>query len=527
MDKSKRSLNAYKGHLTRSFTNSETLIKRTIVDLVEVQATIKSLETRWTNYEQAYNVVESLMLESDDTDQEIDELQNEYYKYQDQYQELITKLRTTASTLIAQNNSGQVMQPTPNSNMTSTRPKLPSIQLPTFSGDLGEYESFIDQFEAQIGGRTDLEPVTKLQYLKTQLKRQALDLIKGFSSISDNYQSALDTLKESYGDEEKIKHCLLQKIVNLEPPKHTRSDLESFRVSLLNLTRSLRNKHDFSCCEWIVASLFQHKLPNATNRQLYLKYERNFFSLEQLNEGLRDLISHMEIERQQKHVKGSKIEAQYDASEPLTDKRIGTYFSTDTQTKTDTRPSKAIRESNCRFCGATHKDSQCTRYSSGADRIKRLKELKLCSRCMGRHQTKSCLVILQTCRKCHRGKHHTLLCKTYDQPMTYYNAKTSNNDTPENLPANNIGHINVSLNASENQASRSALATARAMLEESGEEIRLFFDQGSQKTFITKGLVERTGMAIKSTQNMTLQGFMSKPNSNVYQIVRPKIRMGK
>ena len=110
------------------------------------------------------------MLESDDTDQEIDELQNEYYKYQDQYQELITKLRTTASTLIAQNNSGQVMQPTPNSNMTSTRPKLPSIQLPTFSGDLGEYESFIDQFEAQIGGRTDLEPVTKLQYLKTQLK---------------------------------------------------------------------------------------------------------------------------------------------------------------------------------------------------------------------------------------------------------------------------------------------------------------------------------------------------------------------
>ena len=74
---------------------------------------------------------------------------------------------------------------------------------------------------AQIGGRTDLEPVTKLQYLKIQLKGRALDLIKGFCSISDNYQSALNILKESSGDEDKIKHCLLQKIVNLKAPKHT------------------------------------------------------------------------------------------------------------------------------------------------------------------------------------------------------------------------------------------------------------------------------------------------------------------
>lgn len=234
----------------------------------------------------------------------------------------------------------------------------------------------------------------------------------------------------------------------------------------------------------------------------------------------------MEIEKQQKPVKGSKLEAQYyDALEPLTDKQIGTYFSTDTHKTKDTRPSKPLGESKCRFCGAKHKDSQCTRYSSGADRIKRLKELQLCSRCMGTHQTKSCLVTLQTCRKCHRGKHYTLLCKTYDKPMTSYSSKTSTNDTPENLPTNDIGHINVSLNATVNQASGSALATAKAMLE-SGEEVRLFFDQGSQKIFITRRLVERTNMAIRSTQNMTLQGFMGKPNSNVYQIVRPKIRMG-
>ena len=187
------------------------------------------------------------------------------------------KLRTTANRLAmvkqGQGSQAQTLQP---SNI-STHPKLPSIQLPTFPGDLGEYESFIDQFQAQIGCRTDLEPVTKLQYLKAQLKGRALDLIKGFTSVSDNYQSALDTLKETYGDDEKIKHCILQKVVRLEPPKHNRSDLESFRINMLNLTRSLRNNHNFPCCEWIISSLFQHKLTNNTIRQLYLKYETNFF----------------------------------------------------------------------------------------------------------------------------------------------------------------------------------------------------------------------------------------------------------
>ncbi|MPC30456.1 hypothetical protein E2C01_023723 [Portunus trituberculatus] len=55
-----------------------------------------------------------------------------------------------------------------------------ALTTPTQGGS-GEYESFTDQFEAQIGSRTDLQPVTKLQYLKSPLKGQTLDLIKGLA----------------------------------------------------------------------------------------------------------------------------------------------------------------------------------------------------------------------------------------------------------------------------------------------------------------------------------------------------------
>ena len=530
MEKCKRSLKAYKGHLTRSITNCETLISQTLVDLVEVQESVKSLETRWSNFDQAYSELEELMLESSCSDKDLDDLQNDYYRNQSKYQELITKLRTTANNL-GQSTSSQTQPTQASTNRpTSTLPKLPSIQLPTFSGDLAEYESFIDQFHAQIGSRTDLEPVTKLQYLKSQLKGRALDLIRGFNSISTNYQSALDTLKESYGDEEKIKHCLLQKIVNIEAPKHQRGDLENFRVSMLNLTRSLKNKHDYSCCEWIIASLFQHKLTSTTSRQLYLKYETNYFSLDQLNEGIRDLISHMEVERQQKTLKGTKPEQTYDTTPSTSERPIGTYFQTELQSKSSQpKTARSMLDTNCRFCRAAHKDSQCTRYSSGTERIERLKELKLCLRCMGQHFTKTCRVSLQNCRRCQKGKHHTTLCKSYDNrtPEVANNPKAlTKDDSNDRSSAINLGHVNASLQAAVNHPSRTALATAIAKLNQNDGNIRLFFDPGSQKTFITSKLVAETGIAIHREENMSLQGLLSEPTREDYRIVKPVVKMG-
>lgn len=81
----------------------------------------------------------------------------------------------------------------------------------------------------------------------------ALDLIKDLSSISDNYKHALDTLKKVYGDEDKIKRGILAKILDLGSPTHNKRDLETFKISLINLTRSLQDKQEYSGCEWIIA----------------------------------------------------------------------------------------------------------------------------------------------------------------------------------------------------------------------------------------------------------------------------------
>ena len=160
------------------------MIGKPTVDPQEAETTITFLETKWNRYDEAYNNYEAAMLEEDGKEEDIEKAQVEYYQLRSTCQHNIGKLRT----LLTANKTPTV---TPTSVV---KPKLPSIQLPTFSGDPTEYEAFMDQYMAQIGNREDLEPVTKLQYLKSQLKGRALDLVQGYSSTSANYQSALDIL---------------------------------------------------------------------------------------------------------------------------------------------------------------------------------------------------------------------------------------------------------------------------------------------------------------------------------------------
>ena len=524
MDIAKRSHISYKGHLTRAIKNADQLLKATTVDKGEVERTIDRLVLKWNNYEDSYNKLETLLLQTDVKDDVLEEMQNEFYNYEAEYQDRIVKLRSSVTSNPDHTSSNKNNQDT---GTEVVKPKLPCIKIPVFSGEITEYESFIDQFQAQIGNRKDLEQVTKLQYLKSHLKGRALELIEGYSSITANYQNALDTLKDTYGDEERIKHCLLHKIVNLNSPKHTKSDLETFRISMLNLTRSISNKHDYTCCEWIISSLFQHKLPSMTIRQLYIKYDTNYFSLDQMNEGIRDLVSHMETENQGK-ASNSKVIQSKSSDQPA--QNIGTYY----QTQSSNKP-KQHTDPLCRFCGAGHRNSQCTKYATGTDRIQRLRELKLCIRCMGNHPGKPCNTKLQICRRCQRGVHHTSLCKYYDK-CNQQNTRSVNVSATDNTPqssqknpnTSNVAHIKVTASSTTSAFCGVALSTGLAKLKHKGNEwnVRLFFDSGSQKSFITRELANQIKLPVKMSAKMTLTGFMGNPVTQTYDIVRPIIKMG-
>lgn len=82
------------------------------------------------------------------------------------------------------------------SNLDAVR--LPTIQSPTFNGNLEDWSSFFDTYNALFHNNVALTDVQRLHYLKSSLLGLAADIIKNFSITADNYLCAYNELIRHY-----------------------------------------------------------------------------------------------------------------------------------------------------------------------------------------------------------------------------------------------------------------------------------------------------------------------------------------
>ena len=80
------------------------------------------------------------------------------------------------------------------------RPKLPKINLQLFNGDIIKFTSFWETFESIVHNNEYLSDIHKSNYLKTLLEGPAAKAIQGLPMVEANYESAVELLKERYGN---------------------------------------------------------------------------------------------------------------------------------------------------------------------------------------------------------------------------------------------------------------------------------------------------------------------------------------
>ena len=85
--------------------------------------------------------------------------------------------------------------------------KLPKLELPVFKGDPLEWQTFWDQFHISINQNEHLSDVDRFNYLKRYLSGEAYNTISGLTLTSENYQEAVDILKERYGNTPSSHYC--------------------------------------------------------------------------------------------------------------------------------------------------------------------------------------------------------------------------------------------------------------------------------------------------------------------------------
>lgn len=82
--------------------------------------------------------------------------------------------------------------------------KLPTLSLPSFSGQASEWIGFWDSFNSTIHDNDQLSDIEKFHYLKSLLLDTAADTISGLQLSSANYKEAVDLLKSRFGNKQVI-----------------------------------------------------------------------------------------------------------------------------------------------------------------------------------------------------------------------------------------------------------------------------------------------------------------------------------
>ena len=173
--------------------------------------------------------------------------------------------------------------------------RLPKMALPSFSGDILQWQPFWDSYESTIHANTNLTDVQKFTYLKSQLEGSAASVIEGFAMTNANYARAIDLLKERFGQQQKITHSAMQALLKLPAPSNKVSSLRNFYDKMETYIRSLEAMGQ---CQESYGSLLVpvvlEKIPGEIRRQLARENGTSEWTLEELRRAINKEIAILE-----------------------------------------------------------------------------------------------------------------------------------------------------------------------------------------------------------------------------------------
>ena len=122
-------------------------------------------------------------------------------------------------------------------------PKLPTLELPTFNGEVMKWASFWTAFSNQVGNRDEISDSDKLIYLRRAIVHQPTqDLLDAPREEEDSYTEVVQELKRRFDLPKEVHKTLVQRIMQLSPIRETQEDIkrlmDSVRKTLLSLKRT-------------------------------------------------------------------------------------------------------------------------------------------------------------------------------------------------------------------------------------------------------------------------------------------------
>ena len=108
-----------------------------------------------------------------------------------------------------------VSNPGSNKSVTSMV-KLPPLKLKSFDGSPELWQTFFENFQCAVDANEDLSEIQKLTYLRSLLEGPALSTITGLALTNNNYNIAINLLRERYDNKQLLISSHMRTLLSLE-----------------------------------------------------------------------------------------------------------------------------------------------------------------------------------------------------------------------------------------------------------------------------------------------------------------------
>src|SRR3978361_764680 len=372
--------------------------------------------------------------------------------------------------------------------------KLPSLDIPTFTGKFEDYPPFRDLFSALIDSNNSISNAQKLMYLKSVLKNEPLDPINNLSITNQNYAVAMQILKDRFDKRLLIINSHLKGL--LEVPQLTKNNNAQLRNFITQIKKHLESLKalEVPTDNWDLLLIFLYSKQLDFNTRQVFELERDSEEVPALREFL------------------GFLDKRCSTFETLSSSSCNSdsKFKSSKVSYHSSEHSDAFKDNsnflNCLYCKQkTHSIYKCEGFLKipTFQRKHFVVQNRMCFNCLGsKHRLVQC-PSKSTCRQCN-SKHHTLLHDTYPKKASEQNATPSRSDSQTQVSHDNNSRATNTTVADSAQASSNSescliaqtrnensqilLATAKVVLmAENGNTAqgRAILDSSSQPSFIT------------------------------------------
>ena len=344
--------------------------------------------------------------------------------------------------------------------------KLPSLQLPKFSGNVLEWQPFYDAYSAAVHDNKHLSNVQKMTHLRSCLSGKAYRCIEGYAITNTNYEKALQDLMNRYGRRRIVINELVKSILSLEvPDKVDAKTLRYLYDTLKNRVRSLESNgmrldHNESLV-MVFLPIFEMKLPGELREKWELELSCNedkevnvdmFFQF--LEKYVLSKEAREEIENADRRVKVKRVDKWNQRSSPRRKSNENdsvTSASALTGTRSENnfiQESKREMSSKCGFCSKEHSSVKCNMALRASprerwDMLRRNKKVSTCFNCLQSgsvsHNSRTCKGPKCSVEGCGK-QHHRLLHIDYFEKKEPIREEDSEVETSSGFVSSKINY---------------------------------------------------------------------------------------